>query len=181
MKKILYSKLKGAISVEMSFVMGFFALFLVLAYDVGGALVIKTKLDRISYSLASIVREREMLYPNELKLTKQNTQDLLKLAQSLSKDSLQGKLGLNVEMASFKGKRMGDRGGIEILRFSAGALECRPEKKIEDFKDASFFTTNGNYIPLYRVTLCAAPTQLFKPIAEIGLFKPISSALVFGR
>lgn len=168
---------KASISIEMIGIFSIFSILIVLSADIGSLMVTQNKLEKISYSLASIIRERIALFDSR-SINDNDAENLYNVATILAKNTLKPEFGMKLEVLTFK-----NEDEVKIDSYNFGNLECNPSKTIDEFKDISFYTNYNENISLYRTTLCADPKSNFVPIKNIGssFIKPIASSITFGR
>lgn len=146
------------------------------------------KLDRISYSLAGIIRERNRLYSDDEMLTQNNVNDLVSLANNmlLTSGISSNNFAITVETLHFNPTESAAPGNKIINdtkseEFSVGT--CHPIRSLREMADLSPYSNRGRWVPLYQVTLCLpAPTgyqALFSQTESIPILR--SSAITIER
>ncbi|UNK23988.1 tight adherence pilus pseudopilin TadF [Yersinia intermedia] len=146
------------------------------------------KLDRISYSLAGIIRERNRLYSDDEMLTQNNVNDLASLANNmlLASGISSNNFAITVETLHFNPTESAAPGNKIINdtkseEFSVGT--CHPIRSLREMADLSPYSNRGRWVPLYQVTLCLpAPTgyqTLFSQTESIPIWR--SSAITIER
>lgn len=142
----LRSTERGNFTVEFAIVGVFFALLIAFSGDVVMKLSIKGKLDRLAYSMVSILKERTELFGEDYALTNDLSSSLFNIAQNslsrLMSDFSVDKFGMVVNSYDDTGKLYGQAFG----GYSCSALPVDDGLLIE--------TTWGRSITLYQVTLC---------------------------
>ena len=138
------------------------------------------KLDRISYSLAGIIRERNRLYSDDEMLTQNNVNDLASLANNmlLTSGISSNNFAITVETLHFNPTESAAPGNKIINdtkseEFSVGT--CHPIRSLREMADLSPYSNRGRWVPLYQVTLCLpAPTgyqALFSQAESIPILR----------
>ncbi|MCB5322755.1 tight adherance operon protein [Yersinia intermedia] len=138
------------------------------------------KLDRISYSLAGIIRERNRLYSDDEMLTQNNVNDLASLANNmlLTSGISSNNFAITVETLHFNPTESAAPGNKIINdtkseEFSVGT--CHPIRSLREMADLSPYSNRGRWVPLYQVTLCLpAPTgyqALFSQTESIPILR----------
>lgn len=146
------------------------------------------KLDRISYSLAGIIRERNRLYSDDEMPTQNNVNDLASLANNmlLTSGISSNNFAITVETLHFNPTESAAPGNKIINdtkseEFSVGT--CHPIRSLREMADLSPYSNRGRWVPLYQVTLCLpAPTgyqALFSQTESIPILR--SSAITIER
>lgn len=155
----LVSNNNGSVIIEFSFIVFIMIIFMKILMSISEYYSTIGKLDRISYSLAGIVRERTLLYSNNSELTKLQVNQLKKVAENmllhsgLSKYSLSikvEKIHFNTTQSSSTENKIIDN--MKSLSFNIGS--CEPDKLLRELTQLSSFSNAGRWIPLYQVTLC---------------------------
>lgn len=147
------SKQKGAFSIEFALLGVVFSTMLLFTADTVVKLSVQGKLDRLSYSLVNILKERTQLYAkDDHSLTNSMAQELFGFAQG----------SLNRTLGDYESIRL--RGDIEVLSFDhnnrlstdSKTLNggCNSSQSIRHFESLSMTTSWGRRAALYRVTLC---------------------------
>lgn len=174
--KFLIEK-KASISVEMCGILMLFAILIILGSDVGTLIKTQNSLDKMSYSLAGLIRERTYLYNGKM-LTEDDIDDLYNIALILNEKTLNKELGLVVEAMEVNNKAQ-----TKYSEFSRGKIECKFDRNIEELAKLSFVTKFDISSSAYKVTLCAENNNLFMPIKGVSLnrLEPIASSVVYGR
>ncbi|HEN3648027.1 TPA: pseudopilin, partial [Yersinia enterocolitica] len=146
------------------------------------------KLDRISYSIAGVVRERVKLYSNDNVLTQEQVNQLKLLTEQmlLNSGTPYNNVAMRIETLHFNDtdssepehKIIDDEKSVS---FSVGA--CEPARELREMSELSPYGDTGRWVPLYQVTLCL-PTipwysNLFSPDVPVPAIK--SSAITIER
>ncbi|MGP2541587.1 tight adherence pilus pseudopilin TadF [Yersinia sp. 2541 StPb PI] len=178
----------GSAIIEFSFVIFIIMLLIKLLISVTEYQSTVGKLDRISYSLAGIIRERNRLYSDDEILTQNNVNDLTTLASNmlLTSGISSDNFAITVETLHFNPAESAAPGNKIINdtkseEFSVGI--CQPIMSLREMDDLSPYSNRGRWVPLYQVTLCLpAPTgyqALFSQIEPIPILR--SSAVTIER
>lgn len=177
----LKGKQQGVFSIEFAMVAVFFSLLIAFSGDVIIKLSLKGKLDRLSYSLVNVLKERTQLYDTDYQLTVKEVDDIDTIAQH----SLQRTFGrfetkhygLLVEELSFK------QVGIPNSAISEkrGAVECRIKQTIDSLEEMTVVTNRGREMPLYRVTVCYETNNWIGGILGREFTHVMSDSVVIGR
>ncbi|MGF1698373.1 ATP-binding protein [Vibrio lamellibrachiae] len=172
---------QGIFSIEFAIVGFFFSLLLVFSGDVIIKLSVKGKLDRLSYSLVNVIKERTQLYNASVQLTPKQVDDVDKIARhSLMRtfanyDSKQ--YGLLVEELSFSGVDQVN----PIISEIRGSITCPVAQPIDQLSHLSVVSVWGHQMPLYRVTLCYRTDNWFGDIVGTQFTDVMSDSIVIGR
>lgn len=174
-------KQAGVFSIEFAIVGIFFGLLLSFSGDVIMKLSIKGKLDRLSYSLVNVLKERTQLYGMDYRLTSEEVDSLNNIAiHSLSRtfgafDA--HKYGVLVEELSFSSVDVPN----PIISERRGAQTCRVNQSIRDLKALTVLSVRGRIMPLYRVVLCYESDNWFGSIVGKHYTTVMSDSIVIGR
>lgn len=178
----------GSAIIEFSLVIFIIMLLIKLFISVTEYQSTTGKLDRISYSLAGIIRERNRLYSDDEMLTQNNVNDLASLANNmlLTSGISSNNFAITVETLHFNPTESAAPGNKIINdtkseEFSVGT--CHPIRSLREMADLSPYSNRGRWVPLYQVTLCLpAPTgyqALFSQTESIPILR--SSAITIER
>ncbi|HDL6963597.1 TPA: hypothetical protein PXM28_002931 [Yersinia enterocolitica] len=157
--KNLLSDTHGAVIIEFVFIVFIMITFMKVLISVSEHYSTIGKLDRISYSLSGIIRERTRLFYGDNKLTEEQVSKLKMLADKMLSNSGLSKpdVAITIETVNFnptqsptvENKVIDD---TKSLSFSIGS--CEPDKPLKELTQLSAFSNAGRWMPLYQVTLC---------------------------
>ncbi|CNK81264.1 putative tight adherance operon protein [Yersinia frederiksenii] len=149
----------GAMIIEFSLVFLIIALFIKSMISIAEHYSTIGKLDRVSYSLAGVIRERSQLYHDDNILTQKQVDQLHDLAESMLVNSNipSHDLAIRVETVHFNQTQSSEVENKIIddtksLSFSFGS--CEPDSPLRELTHLSSFSNAKRWIPLYQVTLC---------------------------
>ncbi|RTZ14465.1 ATP-binding protein [Vibrio aquaticus] len=177
----LKSKQRGTFSIEFAIVGVFFSVLLAFSGDVIIKLSVKGKLDRLSYSLVNVVKERTQLYGAEYELDAKEVNDVNQLAVNSLKRTFgafdESKYGLLVEELSFKS--VGEPN--PVIALSRGSVSCHVGESIDKLEHLTVVSNRGREMPLYRVTLCYETDNWIGDILGTEFTHVMSDSVVIGR
>ncbi|CQH60722.1 tight adherence pilus pseudopilin TadF [Yersinia frederiksenii] len=160
----------GTVIVEFVFVVFIITLLINLMISVAAYQSTVGKLDRISYSIAGIVRERGSLYADDIQLTQNQVAELKKLAEEmLLRSGLQkNDIAMTVETLHFHATppEIKSIDNNKTLSFSMGA--CQPTQPLHKMIALSPYTNTGRWLPLYQVTLCLSASPWYTTLFSVG-------------
>jgi len=176
-------KQEGVFVIELAFVLLFISMLLVFVGDIALQLLTRGNLDRASYSLVNVLKERTHFYGTNNKVTDTDVNNLYTLAaRLLPKDAVYGirvewmeSLGDDDYTYMTPGKLNGAEGETCLFDESAiDSLNIVPKKSSE-----------GKSFSLYKVTLCVKVESWFYRFTEtngkIGEHFIHSSSVMPGR
>lgn len=180
----LLSDTHGAVIVEFSFIVFIIIIFIKALLSVSEYYSTIGKLDRISYSLAGIVRERTILYKNYNELTEEQVSQLRILANKMLSNSglSEPSVAITIETVHFnptqspavENKVIDD---AKSLSFRIGS--CEPDKPLSKLTQLSSFSNVGRWIPLYQVTLCLSTDTWYNTLFnQAGASTSIKSSAI---
>ncbi|CNK98424.1 MULTISPECIES: tight adherence pilus pseudopilin TadF [Yersinia] len=178
----------GAIVIEFVWVFLIISIFIKAMIFVAENYSTMGKLDRISYSLAGIIRERTKLYNDDGLLTQTQAEQLKMLADKmlLSSGFSPQDLSIKIETLHFMpedSSNIGERAidNTKSLSFNVGP--CEPQKPLQELKNLSSFSNAGRWIPLYQVTLCLSASTHSVTLSNFGwpTIPIMSSAITIER
>ncbi|WP_159738833.1 tight adherence pilus pseudopilin TadF [Vibrio atypicus] len=182
LSRFLRHKQRGSFSVEFAIVGLVFSTLLVFSGDVIIKLSMKGKLDRLSYSMVNILKERTQLYEEDYTIKQSEARELYVISQgSLSRmggtsfDS--NRYRLIVEEQTFR-----SNGSPNPVRtFNFGPEVCTLRTTLSDLRHLSVVTSWDRQATLYRVSLCYETDNWVGDILG-GDFRIVSSdAVIIGR
>lgn len=172
-QKNLLSDTHGAVIVEFIYIVFIMIIFMRTLLSVSEHYSTIGKLDRISYSLAGIVRERTLLYNNDNELTQIQVNQLKELAENILSNSglSEYNLAIKIETVHFnptqssavENKAIDD---TKSLSFNIGS--CEPDKPLNELTQLSSLSNAGRWIPLYQVTLCLPASTWYNTLFGQG-------------
>lgn len=160
----------GAVIVEFTFVIFIVTLLMKLMISVAAYQSMIGKLDRISYSIAGIVRERESLYAGNTQLTQGQVSELNRLAEDmLLRSGLKSSnIAMTIETLHFHTTppEIKNIDNNKTLSFSIGV--CPPTQPLHKMIALSPYTNTGRWLPLYQVTLCLSASPWYNTLFNVG-------------
>lgn len=183
-QKNIVIDIQGVIIVEFVFVFFITALFIKILLSVTEYYSTIGKLDRISYSLVGIVRERTRLYNDNNELTQIQVNQIKQLADSMlvNSRSTETDLAIKIETIHFdhtESSAIEDRHIDNTKSFSFNTGVCEPKKPLSELTQLSSFSHAGRWIPLYQVTLCLPATPWYSALFNReGNITPIKSSSI---
>lgn len=138
---------RGVFAIEMAFVLFFIAVLLVFTGDIAFKLFNRVALDRASYSLVNIMKERTRFYSKRFELNQQDINDIEMLASRLLTN--ERPFGLRVSTLH--------NGVFQTFDGSlSNAPKCRSSDAFTAYHMSELEPQNlaGKLFPLYQVTLC---------------------------
>ncbi len=141
------TKQRGIFAIEMSFVLFFIAVLVVFTGDISFKLFNRVALDRASYSLVNILKERTRFYNKRFELNQQDIDDIQMLGSRLLADNRA--FGLRIE-SLHKGVFQTFTGNVNQAPVCSNVDSLNQTKRAELVPENS----NGKEFPLYQVTLC---------------------------
>ena len=177
----LKSKQQGVFSIEFAMVAVFFSLLIAFSGDVIIKLSLKGKLDRLSYSLVNVLKERTQLYDTDYQLTTKEVDDIDIIAQHSLLRTFghfeREHYGLLVEELSFK--QVGTPN--PAISEKRGVVACRIKQTIDSLESMTVVTNRGREMPLYRVTVCYESDNWIGGILGREFTHVMSDSVVIGR
>lgn len=173
---------QGSFMVEFSIVGLLFALALAFCVDAVIKMTVKGKLDRMSYSGVSIIKERTQLF-NDSNFTV--TEDQFEASDKIIQASLQR------TMTNFDQSRFGSLLEVQtfqtnaamtpdaIVKHEGGGLKCSPATALDP--GLAVVTSWGRKTTLYRLTLCYETDNWYGALVGEDYRIVTSSSLMVGR
>lgn len=187
----LWTDRRGSVAVEFTVISVFLLIFMVFLADLVIKQAMVGKLDRISYSIAGVVRERIQLYHSDETVVLEQVGDIHKLAARMLKDmdpsANTSKFTVRVEQVSFMPRTdlTNDTKYPKIgTHFIVGNDDgCFPVKELSEQIDLSPRGSYGRWVPLYQVTVCVPLPSWYSRFAKLANASPLirSSSIVMAR
>ena len=176
---------KGVFAVEFAVVVSVLALMLGFVASIVAQQAIHGHLQRLSYSGASLIKERSKLFQHEPDINERQARQLYLLLRSSMARTMAGfdlnSLGMFLEQVQFDEN---DLSRPVQLDFSQGK-ECRPARQLIQNSQLFLKASNSSAVPLYRVTLCYHTQNWFSTLISSIRDQPTtlisSSAIMPGR
>lgn len=175
------SRQQGSFTVELLFI--FVALWGVylFAADLSYQLLTRAKLDRSSFALVNVIKERtryfeaDVLAGQNLSVTNRELQDMTKVASRM--------LNTPVDNVAIKIESLTNKSSVaEFTSSKFRSLNCDTDSIVDHAELAP--VDKGVVYPLYRVSLCEEESSWFKPFFNGGTstsVKIASSSIMPGR
>lgn len=184
-------KQRGAFVIEFAILSLFLGVVFLFSIDVAIKLSVRGKLDRLSYSIVSIVKERTQLYAESQNISEAGVRQLYTIASNSLMRTMGSyedtKFGMVVE-------EMVDTGsGQEYAYFNMGIYEDVDEQgcglgdntldaiEANDSTKLSVTTTWNRTASVYRVTLCYKTEDMVSHLIGSGFTDISSSSAILGR
>lgn len=156
----------GAVTLEAAGVFVCMIMLIFFVFDLSKLILNKGKVERVSHSIASIVRERTYLYDKENLLTRQEVQDMADIAKRLLGDTFPGKnVAIQIETLYFNNGNkssaiVDDSMSVSYSTYFSSISTCQAAgntlKNTPSLKNMTFWSerTSWGWVPIYRVTVC---------------------------
>ncbi|WED22305.1 ATP-binding protein [Vibrio sp. JC009] len=179
----LKSNQRGNFTVEFAILGVLFAALLVFSADIVVKLALRGKLDRLSYSMVELLKERTQLFEEDLDLSKDDARLIDKIARGSLKRTYgpfdEKKYGILIEVQTFYAE--GTENFNKLQSFSFGGYQCSVKNDLTEFRDMSVVSSWGRQVPLYRVTLCYQGINWFGDLIDEDHKTVMSDAILIGR
>lgn len=158
----LWTDKRAAVSVEFVLISIALIFFIFFLTDLVIRQATVGKLDRVSYSVAGILRERIQLFDARETLNQQDVDAAADLAKKILMDMNStidlSQMSLHVEEMHFEDPiRLGDdRKQIKIYKSwdSGSSVHCMPPQPLNEQQQLTPRGSYGRWVPLYQVTVC---------------------------
>jgi tight adherence protein F len=167
---------KGAVAVEAAITFTAFISIIALIIDLGVTLTYQSRLERVTYTAASLLRERIALYGERIvnnrnqPLSQANVDQLQAIANQLmpNKNLVVVVEELQFQDASAPTTKIIENGYPKTLIASGENTGCKTNQPpLSNFMSMSPWSSRKRWLPLYRVTICMPGTESwFKRIAN---------------
>lgn len=154
------NKQHGVFAIEMAFVLFFLCALLIFTGDIAYQLLNRVNLDRTSYSLVNILKERTRFFSTQnadgsrtvrYAVTQKDADDMESLAARLLGRPDTGTFGLRVESLRYNGStEYYDR----YTKSMNNTLDCDPDDALTSRRSLVPLSASGKAAPLYQITVC---------------------------
>lgn len=175
-----YRKEQGNFTIEFALVAVFFSFVLMFAIDLVAKISMKGKLDRLSFSSVSILRERTQLFPDDgFDVSEADFHSLDTIIQDSLSRTLQGfnkeHYGSILEIQGF------DQAGNPKVTtvYKGGRYPCNLGQSFD--QHLSFNTSFNRKATLYRITLCYQTSNFYGDLIGEDYRVVSSQSLTIGR
>ncbi|MGF1769718.1 pilus assembly protein TadF [Enterovibrio makurazakiensis] len=161
----LANKQRGTFTIELVVILIAFSFICVFTMDVVSKQAVVGKLDRLSYSTVSLVKERTQLFDGEDKMTISQTSTLFRLVSTSLDATMNGfessRLGMVIEQQRFNSEQQPISAQTGVNIFDVGDYGCAPVKRLSLKSELAPVTNFGNRLTLYQITLCYKTDNMF--------------------
>ena len=176
------SSQKGTFTIEFAFVGLFMGILFMFTGDAIAKLSMKGKLDRLSYSATSLVKERTQLYGEDYLTTDADANvvfDVVSGSLERTTGSYEDeRFGMVIEEQTYTA----DQTANPLKTLRRGVQQCELEQTLGDLQsNLSVVTSWGRQATLYRVTLCYSTDNMVEELLDNGFNMVSSSSVVIGR
>ncbi|KXO09530.1 Flp pilus assembly surface protein TadF, ATP/GTP-binding motif [Moritella sp. JT01] len=176
----LNDKQQGNFTVEFAVVGVIFSLLIVFSADVIVKLSLKGKLDRLSYSVANILKERTQFNNDNYRLSEAETTTLNTIATQSMRRTSQNfddlRWGMHIEALQFDSKDE-----PIVFPFPRGTQKITPSSDMKTLENLAVKTSWGRRATIYRVTLIYKTENWFGALIGEEFNTVSSSAIIIGR
>lgn len=181
----LWTNQRASITVEFIFIS---TALIVLIYFLGDLVMRQAligRLDRTSYSIAGVLRERTQLYGSRESLNQFDVDSALLLTRRILKDmdpSIdQSDIGLTVEEVHFYPpvNVNDDSKRLKLYRkwtANTSGVNCSPPQLLSSQLDLSPKGSYTRWVPLYQVSLCVPTTSWYTRLTTGQWTKPLMTS-----
>ncbi|MBT0719481.1 hypothetical protein HGT71_14635 [Rosenbergiella epipactidis] len=173
--KLLLTETRGSVIVEAAFIFSFLSILTVGCMEYGFWYAGKSQIDRVSYSLSSLIRERSTFYNKKEQFSKADVQQLYEMAKYLTGNKYNSTLCVRVEGVYFQS---GSKQRLkEYKQINHGSNLCNniTGNSLKDKLSLATFSNRQRWMPLYQVTLVVGNPQgaLDKLLNSVGLIPAV--------
>lgn len=188
----LWTDRRGSVAVEFAIISVVLITFMFFLADLVLRQATVGKLDRTTYSIAGVLRERIQLYDSNETLSQDDGTQIYRLAKRMLQDMNPGgnmaPLKIRIEQLFFAPRidltdnRKQPLEGITWM-YNIHGDECQPARPLSELQDLSPRGSYGRWVPLYQVTLCLPTTSWYRRLFQESESHPTlsSSSIVMAR
>ncbi|WP_162063690.1 tight adherence pilus pseudopilin TadF [Vibrio taketomensis] len=176
------AKQKGTFTIEFAIVGLFLSLLFVFAGDMTIKLAHKGKLDRLSYSLVNILKERTQLYGKDFNIKPAEIESIANIARDSLRRTVQqfdqASFGYLIESVTFDQEQ---KPSYQFFNTNGVGVRCQAAQSLNQMQHLSKVTTWGRRATLYRVTLCYETDNWIGDLLDVDFTTVQSDAVMIGR
>lgn len=187
----LWINRRGSVAVEFAIISIFLLTFMIFLADLIMRQAMLGKLDRISYSIAGVLRERTQLYQSDETVVQGDVKEIYSLAARMMKDmdpsANTSAMSIRVEQMFFAPRKELLSNDKEInmgpTLFYGNYSGCEPAKPLSSQSKLAPRGSYGRWVPLYQVTVCVPLTSWYTRLSQgVGMSpEVVSSSIVMVR
>lgn len=167
---------------EFAIVAAFFSLFLVFCGDIVIKLSTQGKLDRLSFSAVSVLKERTQLFDADFTLTEAEADSLFTIIQNSLTRTIgsfeASQLGVRIEEQTYDDADLANA----LAVYNRGAQQCSVTETLGDIEsNLAVITTWGRMSSLYRVTICYETDNWIGDLMDLDFTTVSSTSVMVGR
>ncbi|SHO56531.1 tight adherence pilus pseudopilin TadF [Vibrio quintilis] len=178
-------KQRGNFTVEFAIICVVISLLLTFSADVIIKLSCKGKLDRLSYSMVNLLKERTQLYQNNYSLEQSNVDRIVHIVRSSLQRTMKQfrsqNFGYLIESVTFNDEQVPSYSVFPSGSGQSGGIRCTLRSPLSQMTDLSKITTWGRRASLYRVTLCYDTDNWIGELLDMEFTRVQSDAVIIGR
>lgn len=144
---------KGSIIVEAAFIFSFLSIITVAILEYGYWLAMKSQVERVNYSISSIIRERNSLYGKRDIFTNNDVKEIYELAKNLTYHRFDSGLCIRVEAIHFTGAEKKTISSLQKLDYGSKLCNSLTLPAIKNKIEYSLYSSRNRWLPLYQVSL----------------------------
>jgi len=144
---------RGSIVVEAAFIFSFLIILSFGIWEYGSWLSIKSQVERVNYSIASVVKERFNLYGKREVLTNNDVKEIYELAKVLTLHRYDSNLCVRVESIHFAGSDVKKISSQQKIDYGSSLCKSLTTKDLKNKINLSPYSSRGRWLPLYQVSL----------------------------
>ncbi|GAK83915.1 Flp pilus assembly surface protein TadF [Vibrio ponticus] len=176
------SKQAGTFTIEFALVGLLLGTMFLFTADVVVKLSMKGKLDRMSYSATSLLKERTQLYSEDYLTTAADADAIFNVIQgSIERTTASyqaSRFGMVIEEQTYAA----DSSPNALKTIRRGDQLCQLDQTLGQLRNSLAVVTSwGRQATLYRVTLCYATDNMVEHVLDSGFSMVSSSSVVIGR
>ncbi|WP_417347719.1 tight adherence pilus pseudopilin TadF [Ferrimonas sp.] len=148
---------EGAFAIEMAFVLAFLVTLFLFSADLSQQVLNRAKLDRVSYSLVNLVKERQRFYEGRIALSQADFLQIRDIAaRLLNKSQVEDREQFGITVQSLV-----EGNQTSFSKSFAGDTACEPDNSIASLSALVPENDEGKRFPLYQVTLCMTSSSWY--------------------
>lgn len=149
----IFTNNKGSIIVEAAFIFSFLSIITVAILEYGSWLAMKSQVERVNYSISSILRERNELYGRREAFSNNDVREIYELAKNLTYHRYNSGLCIRVEAVHFADNVKKTISSQQKLDYGSRLCSSLSVPELKNKIEFSPFSSRSRWLPLYQVSL----------------------------
>lgn len=151
--RFMLRDIRGSVVVEAAFIFSFLSILTVGCIEYGQWFANQSQVDRVSYSISSLIRERTLFYNKREAFSQDDVKQLYEMAKYLTYHQYDSGLCIRVESVFFASEASKKISSYQSLNYGSKICNNLKITSLKEKVNLSPFSSRQRWLPLYQVTL----------------------------